>query len=61
MGAAIASVRAGADLYEALDRWLTRVPGVWWFQTLVLVLYLQPLDLPRRLARLLEDGHPQNA
>ncbi|MCL5776302.1 TRAP transporter large permease [Limibaculum sp. FT325] len=27
MGAAIASTRAGADLYEALDRWLTRVPG----------------------------------
>ena len=32
MGASIASTRAGADLYEALDRWLTRVPanlGVW--------------------------------
>ena len=27
MGAAIASSRAGADLYEALERWLTRVPG----------------------------------
>ncbi len=27
MGASIASTRAGADLYEALDRWLTRVPG----------------------------------
>jgi C4-dicarboxylate transporter DctM subunit len=27
MGAAIASTRAGADLYEAFDRWLTRVPG----------------------------------
>jgi tripartite ATP-independent transporter DctM subunit len=27
MGAAIASTRAGSDLYEALDRWLTRVPG----------------------------------
>ena len=27
MGAAIASTRAGADLYEGLDRWLTRVPG----------------------------------
>ena len=27
MGSAIASTRAGADLYEALDRWLTRVPG----------------------------------
>ncbi len=27
MGAAIASTRAGADLYEALDRWMTRVPG----------------------------------
>jgi len=27
MGAAIASSRAGADLYEALDRWLYRVPG----------------------------------
>ena len=27
MGAAIASTRAGADLYEALDRWLTRVHG----------------------------------
>ncbi|MCL4134528.1 UNVERIFIED_CONTAM: hypothetical protein GTU68_024192 [Idotea baltica] len=27
MGAAIASTRAGADLYEALDRWLTKVPG----------------------------------
>ncbi len=27
MGGAIASSRAGADLYEALDRWLTRVPG----------------------------------
>ncbi|MEM8876597.1 MAG: TRAP transporter large permease [Pseudomonadota bacterium] len=27
MGAAIASTRARADLYEALERWLTRVPG----------------------------------
>ena len=27
MGASIASARAGADLYEALERWLTRVPG----------------------------------
>lgn len=27
MGASIASTRAGADLYEALHRWLTRVPG----------------------------------
>ena len=27
MGAAIAASRAGADLYEALDRWLYRVPG----------------------------------
>ena len=27
MGGAIASSRAGADLYEALDRWLQRVPG----------------------------------
>ncbi len=27
MGAAVASSRAGSDLYEALDRWLTRVPG----------------------------------
>jgi tripartite ATP-independent transporter DctM subunit len=27
MGAAIAASRAGADLYEALDRWLYKVPG----------------------------------
>ena len=27
MGAAVASSRAGSDLYEALERWLTRVPG----------------------------------
>jgi len=27
MGTSIASTRAGADLYEALERWLTRVPG----------------------------------
>ena len=27
MGAAISSSRAGADLYEALERWLTKVPG----------------------------------
>ncbi len=27
MGASIASTRAGGDLYEALDRWLTKVPG----------------------------------
>jgi len=27
MGAAIASTRAGPDLYEALERWMTRVPG----------------------------------
>ncbi|HEU0222071.1 MAG TPA: TRAP transporter large permease [Paracoccaceae bacterium] len=27
MGAAISSTRAGGDLFEALDRWLTRVPG----------------------------------
>ncbi|WP_340108757.1 TRAP transporter large permease [Pikeienuella sp. HZG-20] len=27
MGGSIASTRAGPDLYEALERWLTRVPG----------------------------------
>ncbi|MFT6559647.1 TRAP transporter large permease subunit, partial [Sneathiella sp.] len=27
MGAAVASSPAGKDLFEALDRWLTRVPG----------------------------------
>ncbi len=27
MGASISSTRAGADLYEALERWLTKVPG----------------------------------
>lgn len=27
MGSSISSTRAGADLYEALERWLTRVPG----------------------------------
>jgi len=27
MGSSIASTRAGADLYEALERWLTRMPG----------------------------------
>jgi C4-dicarboxylate transporter DctM subunit len=27
MGGAIASTRAGADLFEALERWMTRVPG----------------------------------
>ncbi len=27
MGAAVAASRAGADLYEALERWLYRVPG----------------------------------
>ena len=27
MGSAIAASRAGPDLYEALDRWLYRVPG----------------------------------
>ncbi|GGE20779.1 TRAP transporter, DctM subunit [Gemmobacter megaterium] len=27
MGAAVASTRAGADLFEALERWMTRVPG----------------------------------
>ena len=27
MGAAVASSPAGSDLYGALDRWLTRVPG----------------------------------
>ena len=27
MGAAISSTRAGADLYEALERWMSRVPG----------------------------------
>lgn len=27
MGASIASTRAGADLYEALEHWLTRIPG----------------------------------
>ena len=27
MGAAVAASRAGSDLYEALDRWLYRVPG----------------------------------
>ncbi len=27
MGSTISSTRAGADLYEALERWLTKVPG----------------------------------
>ena len=27
MGAAVASSRAGSDLYEALNRWLYKVPG----------------------------------
>ncbi len=27
MGATVASTRAGADLYESLARWLTRIPG----------------------------------
>ncbi len=27
MGAAIAASQAGADLYEALDRWLSKIPG----------------------------------
>ena len=27
MGAAVASSRAGGDLYEVLNRWLSRVPG----------------------------------
>ncbi len=27
MGSAISSTSAGADLYEALERWMTRVPG----------------------------------
>jgi C4-dicarboxylate transporter, DctM subunit len=27
MGGAVASSRAGADLFEALERWMTRVPG----------------------------------
>ncbi len=27
MGASVASTRASADLYEALERWLTRIPG----------------------------------
>lgn len=27
MGSSIASTRAGADLYEALERWLCRIPG----------------------------------
>ncbi|GHC77508.1 TRAP transporter large permease [Limoniibacter endophyticus] len=27
MGAAIASTKAGADLFEAFERWMTRVPG----------------------------------
>ena len=27
MGAAVASSRAGSDLYEALSRWLYKVPG----------------------------------
>jgi C4-dicarboxylate transporter, DctM subunit len=29
MGAAIGSSPAGKDLYEALDRWLYRLPGGW--------------------------------
>ncbi len=27
MGSTISSTRAGADLYDALERWLTKVPG----------------------------------
>jgi len=41
MGASIASTRAGADLYEALDRWLTRVPGGLVISNLGLVRCLQ--------------------
>jgi C4-dicarboxylate transporter, DctM subunit len=44
MGAAVASSRAGSDLYEALNRWLYKVPGS-------LVISNRLLRRARRLAR----------
>ena len=54
MGSSSASTRAGADLYEALERWLTRVPGGLVISNLgacccllrCLALALQPVRLP---------------
>jgi C4-dicarboxylate transporter DctM subunit len=63
MGASIASTRAGADLYEALERWLTRVPGG------LVISNLVRLRVVRRHVGLIachvrshrQDGHPRNA
>ena len=61
MGAAIGSSPAGKDLYEALDRWLYRVPGGLVISNLGACAHVRRAD--RLVARMLrghrQDGHPE--
>jgi hypothetical protein len=63
MGAAIASTRAGADLYEALERWLTRVPGGLVVSNLGACALFAAMSgsSPRDLRGHRQDGHPRDA
>ena len=63
MGAAIGSSPAGKDLYEALDRWLYRVPGGLVISNLGACAIFAALDrlLARHLRRHRQDGHPGDA
>ena len=63
MGAAIGSSPAGKDLYEALDRWLYRVPGGLVISNLGACAIFAALtgSSPALLRRHRQDGHPGDA
>jgi hypothetical protein len=62
MGASIASTRAGADLYEALERWLTACPAALWCPTWAPARCSRPCPAqPRDLCGHRQDGHPRDA
>ena len=63
MGAAVASSPAGKDLYEALDRWLNRVPGGLVLSNLGACSIFAALSglLARHLRGDRQDGHPGDA
>ena len=64
MGSSIASTRAGADLYEALERWLTReCQGDLVISNLGACALFAAMSgsSPCYLCSYWEDGHPRNA
>ena len=63
MGAAIAASQAGADLYDALDRWLHKIPGGLVISNLGGCALFSALSgsSPATCAGYRQDGHPCNA